>query len=144
MAYTDKTREDRFFQKKGESFFAAEVNEGTASYEIPAAAGNYKLANLPADAVITNAYVHVVTASDAATSASATLGTTDGGGQILTGANLKTLGKQGTFVGQVLTTTGKELYLNVSKAGATTAVGKYVVVVEYLEYRKNTGEYTKI
>jgi hypothetical protein len=144
MAYTDKTRSLNNYQKKSISVFASNLKEGTGADDIAVVTGNYKLANIPLDAVITNAYVHVLVASNAATSAAATLGTADGGAQILSGVNLKTLGKQGTLVGQVPTLTGKELYLNVTITGAATAVGSYVVVVEYLEFKKNTGELTRI
>lgn len=145
MAYENKLREDRFFQKKSESFFAAEVVEGAESYEIDGtASGNFKLANIPPNALITNAFIHVEAASDAATSNVATLGTTEGGSEILSAADLTTLGEQGSFTGQSLTTTGKPLFLGTTVTGAATNVGKYVVVVEYMEYRKNTGEYTKI
>lgn len=137
-------REAIFAQKKSECFFAAEVNEGSESYEIPAASGNYRLANIPPDAIITNAYIHVETASDAATSNAATLGTTEGGTEILSAADLKATGKEGTFTGQSLTGTGVELFLGVTVTGAATAVGKYKVVVEYLEFKKNTGEYTRM
>jgi len=144
MAYTDMTREDNFSQKKGVCLFAAEVVEGTESYEIPAATGNYLLANIPPDAIITNAYIQVKTAADAATSATAKLGTAEGGTQVLSAANLKTLGKQGTFTGHVETGTGVELYLGLTVTGAATNVANYVVVVEYLEYTKNTGELTRV
>lgn len=144
MAYTDKTRESKFMQKKSISYFAAEVFEGTESGQIAVGSGNFLLGYLPTNAIVTNAYIHVQTVSDAATSNVATLGTAEGGTQILSAANLKTLGKQGTFTGQSLTTTGKPLYLGVTTTGAATNVGKYIVVVEYLEYTKNTGEYTKI
>lgn len=140
----DKTRGDNFMQKKGVCLFAAEVVEGTGKDQIPSGTENFLLALLPHDSVITNAYVHVVTASDAATSNVATLGTTDGGSEILTGVDLTTVGEQGTFAGQSLTTTGKPLYLNITTTGAATDVGKYVVVVEYVEYTKNTGEYTQV
>lgn len=143
MTNVAMTREDRFYQKKSECFFAAEVNEGTESYEIGVTSDNYLLANIPPDAIITNAYIHVATASDAATSAVATLGTAEGGSEILSAADLTSTGKEGTFTGQSLTDTGKELYLGVTITGAATAVGKYKVVVEYLEYKKNTGEYTR-
>jgi hypothetical protein len=140
MALVNLTRTDTLFQKKSICLFAGELNEGA---ELGVTTASYHLANLPADAIITNAYIHVEKASNAATTAAATLGTTEGGSQILTGANLKTLGKQGTFVtAQSLTGTGKNLVLNVTITGAATAVGKYKVVVEYVEYRKNTGEYT--
>ena len=144
MAYTDKTRFAEFMQKKGICLFAATVKEGTADENIAAATGNYLMAKLPPEAVITNAYVHVVTASDAATSASMKLGTAEGGSEILSAANLKTLGKQGTFTGQSLTGTGVDLYVGVTVTGAATAVGEYIIVVEYVEYEKNTGEYTEI
>jgi len=144
MAFTDKTREANFAQKKGVCLVAAEIVEGTESYEIPAATGNFLLANIPPDAIITNAYIQVKTAADAATSATAKLGTAEGGTEVLSAANLKTLGKQGTFTGHVETGTGAELYLGLTVTGAATNVANYVVVVEYVEYRKNTGEYTRI
>lgn len=141
---TDKRREDRFFQKKSECFFAIEFNEGTESYELNAVSDDHELANLPADAIITNAYIHVKTGSDAATSAVATLGTTEGGTEILSAGDLTSTGKQGTFTGQSLTGAGQTLWFGVTYTGAATNVGEYVVVVEYLEYKKNTGDYTSI
>ena len=102
---------------------------------------SFKLFNLPENAVITNAYVHVVTASDAVTSNAGTIGTAEDGSQVLSAANLKTLGKQGTFTGQSLTGTGKTIWFKQTVTGAAT-VGEFLVVVEYLEYNKNTGEYT--
>lgn len=140
----DKTRANNFMQKKSICFFAALVTEGTDDENIGVTSEDYLLAYLPPDSVITDAYVHVKTASDAATSAVATLGTTVGGTEILSAADMKSTGEQGTFTGQSLTSTGVPLYLGTTITGAATAVGEYVVVVEYLEYTKNTGEYTKI
>ena len=85
------TRNDKFYQKKSISVFAGALVEGQDG--VLAETGNYKLANLPEDALITNAYVNVITASDAATTAAATLGTAEGGSQLLTAVNLKTAGK---------------------------------------------------
>lgn len=141
---TDLRREKRFFQKKSECFLAAEANEGTDNGEFPAANGNHQIANLPPDAIITDAYIHVKTGSDAATSATATLGTASGGTEILSAADLKTTGDSGTFTGQSLTGSGVTVWLGLTYVGAATNVGEYVVVVEYLEYTKNTGEYTQI
>lgn len=141
----DKTRENDFMQKKGVCLFAGEVNEGTEDAQIPAGTSeDYQLANLPPEAVITDAFVHVVTASDAATSAVATLGTTEGGSEIASAIDLATVGEQGTFTGQSATGSGVPLWLGVTYTGAATNVGEYIVVVEYIEYNKNTGEYTKI
>ena len=144
MAFTDKTRAGDFAQKKGVSLLAAEVVEGTESFAIPAVTGNYLIANIPPDAIITGAFVQVKTASDAATSSTVKLGTAEGGSEVLSAANLKTLGKQGTFTGHVETGSGAELYLGLTVTGAATNVANYVVVVEYVEYRKNTGELTRI
>lgn len=146
MANTDITRSGAFAQKKSISVFAADIVEGTSLVEgeIPAATGNFLIGKLPPDSVITNAYVHVITAGDAATSATAKLGTAEGGSEVLSAANLKTLGKQGTFTGQVHTDTGVDLFLGLTITGAATNVAHYVVVVDYLEFTKHTGEYTQI
>ena len=144
MAIIDKVRTNDYMTKKTVSKFAAIVEEGTDAENIGTTSGSYQLANLPLDAVIVNAYIHVKTASDAATSAAATLGTTEGGSEILSGADLKVAGEQGTFTGQSLTGTGVPLVLNTTITGAATAVGEYIVVVEYLEYFKDNGEYTQI
>ena len=146
MAYTDVTRSGEFAQKKTISVLAADIVEGTNLNEgqIPAATGNFLIAKLPPDAVIVNAYVHVLDAADAATSATAKLGTAEGGTEILSAANLKTLGKQGTFTGQSKTDTGVDVYLGLTVTGAATNVGHYVAIVDYIEYTKNTGEYTQI
>lgn len=131
-------------QKKGVSVFAATIVEGTGKGEVSSAAGNHLLGMLPAEAIVVATNIQVLTASDAATSATATVGTASAGAQLMTGANLKTLGKQGTSVAGVATGTGVSVWLNVSKSGATTAVAKYVVYIEYIEYTKNTGEYTQM
>ena len=134
---TDLRRSGTLNQKKGICVAAAELDFAT----LTAVTGSHELFNLPPEAVITNAYVHVMTASDAATSNTGIIGTAVDGTQVLSAANLKTAGKQGTFTGQSLTTTGKTVYFKQTVVGAAT-VGKFLVVVEYLEYNKTTGEYT--
>lgn len=141
---TDMRREERFFQKKQECSFAIDIEEGTESYELALGNGNHELASLPPDAIITDAYVFVKTVSDAATSKVITLGTASGGSQIMSAGDLTNAGDEGTFTGQSDTGSGVTLWLGVTVVGAETAVGKYVIVVEYLEYNKNTGDYTKI
>lgn len=144
MAFIDKTREGNFQQKKGVSIFSAVIEEGTDLGQVKAGSGNYLLALLPPDSVITGSFIHVITASDAATTNVATLGTVEGGSQIMSAGNLKATGKQGTAASQSLTGTGKPLYLGITTTGAATDVAKYLVVVEYIEYTKHTGEYTQI
>lgn len=143
MANVNLKRNDSFAQKKSVSVLACTLK--AAENDFVATSQNYLLATLPHDAIILDAYIHVVEASDAVTSATMTLGTTEGGTQILSAANVKTTGKKGTFTGQSLTGTGVDVYLGMTAAGAATAdVGEYVVVVEYMEFTKNTGEYTRI
>jgi hypothetical protein len=146
MANTSLKRVGTWMLKKTTSLLAEVVIEGDSVVEgqVPAVTGNYLVATLPANAVIVRAYVQVLTASDAATSASAKLGTTEAGSEILSAANLKTLGKQGTFGTQADTGTGKDVFMTLTYTGAATTVGKYVVVVEYDEYTKNDGEYTEV
>lgn len=143
MAYKDKTRYGEFAQKKVVSVFAADIKFGSEDENIALTTGNYLLAKLPPEAIITDAYVHVITASDAVTSAVGALGTTEGGTEILSAADLATAGKQGTFTGQSLTGTGVDVYLRATITGAATE-GEFVAVIEYLEYEKNTGEYTQV
>ena len=106
-----------------------------------ATTASHQLFNLPENAIILDAYIHVVTASNAATTSTGILGTAEDGTQVLSAPNLKTAGKQGTFAGQTLTGTGRTIWFKQTVVGAATA-GSVVVVVEYLEFNKNTGEYT--
>jgi len=140
---TDFTRENNGFQKKSICVFSVEMKEGTENNEFAAASDNHLLGLLPPDAIITDAMVFVKTVSDAATSCVATLGTASGGAQILSGADLTTAGEQGTFVPDVETGTGDDLWLGLTYTGAATNVGVYVVVVEYIEYLLNTGDFTR-
>lgn len=136
------TRYNNAFKKKLTSVMAMVISEGSEKGNIDAASGNHLVGILPPDAIITDAYVFVKSASDAATSASAKLGTDSGGSQILSAANLKTAGKQGTAASASATGTGKEVWLGLTYSGAATEVGEYVVVIEYLEYTKNSQEMT--
>lgn len=140
MAFTDIRREGTFAQKKSVCVMGAVISEGE---ELEAVSGNYKIASLPKDAVITDAYVEVITASDAATSAVATLGTTEGGSEIASAIDLAAVAIDGTFTGKSATGTGKDVFLGITYTGAATNVGKYAVVIEYTEYTKTTGEYTQ-
>jgi|SRR5690606_23892952 len=132
-------------QKKGICVAAYHVKEGTAQDQLPAGTdADYHVGNLPPQAIILDASVFVVTASDDAVSATGTLGTTEGGTEIVSAADLTATGDQGSFTGQSHTGTGVNVWLGVAYGGAPTNVGEYVGIVEYLEYTKNTGEYTSM
>ena len=141
---TDLTRSNELMQKKSICVFSGVIAEGTDNGDVLAASDNHLLGNLPPDSVILDASIHVVTASDAATTAAGTLGTASGGSQILSAADLKAAGEQGTFTGQSLTDSGVEVWLGMAITGAATEVGEYLVIVEYLEFTKNSGEYTAV
>lgn len=104
---------------------------------------SFLVANLPANALITDAFIFAQTASNAATSDAVVIGTTDGGSEIMSAGNAKTAGKSGTFAGMTDTTTGKPVYVKHTVTGAKTA-GELLVVIEYLEYERTNGEYTKV
>lgn len=141
MANVNLTRKGNNSCKKSKSYFATQLD--VKDSDVGLVTTNLLLANLPPNAIITDAYVHREVASNAATSATVALGTTEGGAQIMAAADLKGTGKVGSLVGQILTGSGKPLFAALTITGAQTA-GKFYVVVEYLEPNKVTGELTKV
>ncbi len=147
MANTNYTRAAKFNQKRSRSYFTAYLTEAATKNaltgDIIRTSDNELLGKLPPDSIIENAWLFTIVAGDAATSIAMTLGTTEGGSQIMSAANGKALGKSGTFTAQTVTTgTGVSLFLGRTVTGAGNNIGKYLVVVEYLEYTKETGELT--
>ena len=141
MAYVNLTRKANNSCKKSNSYFAAELD--VKDSDVGLVSVNLLLGNLPPNAIITDAYLHRVVASNAATTATVALGTVEGGAQIMAAADIKGTGKVGSLVGQILTGSGKPLHAALTITGAQTA-GKFYVVVEYLEPNKVTGELTKV
>lgn len=142
---TSLVRVKKFAQKREMRYFVAHIVEGTdlTQGQIPSAdSGNYHLGNLPDNALVVDAFVQVISASDAATSSDATLGTASAGSQILSAIDLTATGKDGTYTGNSLTGSGKEVWFNKTTVGAATDVGEYLVVIAYLEYEMTNGEYT--
>lgn len=129
------TRSDNFMQKKQQCFTVIHVNSD--NYKDFNEAGDYLVAHLPPRAIVTDAYVYTFVVSDAG---AVTLGSTEGGTEILDLGDTTVLGITGTpSKGQ--TGTGVPLYMSIS---APITSGEFIAVVEYLEYTKNTGEYTRI
>ena len=141
MAYVNLTRKANNSCKKSKNYFAAELD--VKDPDVGLVSVNLLLGNLPPNAIITDAYLHRVVASNAATTATVALGTVEAGAQIMAAADIKGTGKVGSLVGQILTGSGKPLYAALTITGAQTA-GKFYVVVEYLEPNKVTGELTKV
>lgn len=141
MAYVNLTRKANNSCKKSKSYFAAELD--VKDSDVGLVSVNLLLGNLPPNAIITDAYLHRVVASNAVTTATVALGTAEAGAQIMAAADIKGTGKVGSLVGQILTGSGKPLYAALTITGAQTA-GRFYVVVEYLEPNKVTGELTKV
>jgi len=138
-------RKSTFDQKRKICILSPVINEGVGEAEVDLSVSqSYRIANLPEDSLIVNAYIWTKGVSDAATSAAVTLGTTEGGTQIMTAGNLKAAGKSGTFTGVSDTGSGVPVWFNATITGASTNVGEYVVIVEYIEYTLKTGEYTNV
>ena len=128
-------------EKKQESRSASVIEEGLDGFGTTTE--SYKLIKLPWNSLITDAYVMVEEASSLA-STTVTLGTTEGADDIMQAADLTTAGKQGTFAGEQIVKIGKPVFANFDYPNAGDTTGKFILVVEYLEYRKGTGEYTKL
>ena len=131
----DLTRVGFTAQKKGICMAVVHV---VGDVDTDFVAGNHLVLNLPPRSIILNAYVHVLSPSNAGI---ATLGTTATSQDILINGDTSVLGMGGTFGGQLATDTGTEIHLGIDNTATT---GEFIAVIEYLEYTKNTGEFTKI
>jgi hypothetical protein len=138
MSFIDNLYLDGYNQKKSVSVAVVRVGADEIAAGRYPLGGNYFVLKLPPDAIITDAYMHTLSAS---TAGAVRVGTAEGGSEIMTAGDAGVLGKTGTFTGQSSTGTGVEVY--VVTAAAATA-GDFIVTIEYLEYTKNTGEYTRV
>lgn len=141
---TSLVRAKKFAQKRASRFAVFHIVEGqdTDAGQIPGATdGNYHLGNLAGPVVILGSGTYVHSASDAATSFDATIGTASGGTQIAGAMDLTSTGNKANFTGRSWHMTGCEIWLNIASTGAGTDVGEYYFYVEYLELEKTTGEY---
>lgn len=139
-----------YAQKKVESYFAVDIVEQPVGDIIPDiqsfATDNYHLANIPKHSIITNAYAFVKTPVMSTGAVAIDLGTSEGANDVLVGANLTLLGKQGVFPGKQLNAAQVPLFATVTNNGSPifSSKGNFVIVVEYFEYKLNSGEYTPI
>jgi hypothetical protein len=137
MANKNVTRAGDAHQKKTLSLFCVAIGVDSAD-TFNDASDNYLVGYLPPNAVITAAYVNTKVISDAAT---VTVGTTEGGTEILSAGTTAAVGINGTFTGRSDTGTGVPIHVTL---GAVVTTGDVRVVIEYDEYELNTGEMTKI
>ena len=133
MAHKNVTRVGDFFAKKLLSQMVITIDNETAKQFT--AAGNYKVANLPENCVVTEAFVVV---TKGGTGGVVDVGTTEGGAELIADAVVTAAGVVGALVGKVVTGTGKSVYINL--AAAPTA--RFSIVIQYLELGTKTGSYT--
>ncbi len=107
-----------------------------------AATETFKIAKLPGNALITNAYFFNTVQSNAATTDVLIMGTAENGSQIVSAGDAKAAGKTGTAAAMQSTGTGVDVWVKHTVTGAKTA-GETVAVIEYLELDKTNGEYTQ-
>jgi len=134
MAHTIITREGTFAQKKCMSYFAELVEEQDA--------GNYLIGRLPPDCKIVECSAMTETASDAA-AYDITLGSTEGGTELMTAADGTAAGETSSLAAPILTGTGMDVFMGVAVTTPGTKNGKVIISITYLEYTKKSGEYTK-
>lgn len=135
MANTNVTRLGDTHEKKAVSVMIFSVSP--SNFE-DLGAGNFLVGYLPNKAIITGAMVFTTIASDAA---AVTVGTTEGGTEILSAGDSTTLNATGTFTGKTSTGTGVPVFVNLAVAPTT---GAFDVVVEYIESTLSTGNLTKV
>ncbi|BAM63094.1 hypothetical protein ZHX_gp39 [Edwardsiella phage vB_EpP_ZHX] len=147
MAFTSMTRAGTIAQKKAASVLVMPLNEALVVEAGGAiAAGNYLMANLPANCVVTDAYV-LVRKQPTTTTLTVDVGTAEGGAQLIAAADVKATaagGFVGSLVSKVFTGTGLPVFIKVGATGPGAGKwGDYAVVITYDEVEKSTGEYTQ-
>ena len=73
--------------------------------------------------------------------AGVTVGTTEGGTEILSAGDSTTLDETGTFTGKTSTGTGVPVYVSLA---VPPTVGAFNVIIEYIELTLNTGDLTLV
>lgn len=132
MATVDLKRQDEFNQKKCISVASATLVGGTDV----TTTDTYELFNLPADCLVVDAYVSVAEAGDATRTADIGFA---GGAELIDDGSIAAVAVVKTNDLALETGTGKTVTMVPS--GAITQ-GKFIVTVKYIEYTKNSGEYT--
>jgi len=137
MAHKNTTRVGKTHLKKSVCLMAIQIGVAQAA-DYNDASNNYLVGYLPPGAIITDAKVLTKVISDAAT---VTVGTTEGGTEIMSAGTTAATGITGTFTGESDTGTGVPVYMTL---GAAVTTGDVRVLISYDEYDLNTGDMTLI
>lgn len=136
MATYNQTRNATNSQKKSISISSATLK---FTEQAVASGESVSVFNLPANAVVTNAFFMVETGlTNATATGKITVGSTDAIAAVAFAGVAGAV--KGGAVTKVPTLTGAEVTVTIGTANATD--GEVVAVVEYIEYDKATGELT--
>lgn len=133
MAIINLTRKTDFIKKKNTSVSAARVAFG----DIPLAVDTYQLFNLPADCLITAAYVIPHIAGQATLTIDLNFGATP----LIVNADVDDTAVKKDAGISIDTGTGG--IVTVSPDADPTA-GDFTFIVEYIEYDRTNGEFTRL
>jgi hypothetical protein len=138
MATYDQTLEGKNNAKKSVCVSSALIDFGTQNVGIGETVSVF---NLPANAVVTNAFFYVNTGVAGTTATGkVSVGGIDAIAAVAFAGTAGVL--KGGAVTKVSTGTGAEVLVTIGTAAATA--GKVEVIVEYIEYTKSTGELTNV
>lgn len=135
MAIQDLIRRNEAHKKKGVCVFAVQLDFA----DLDTSGDTYMLANLPAEVVVTEVRVNVI--EGFGVGAVANFGF-DGDDSLGTGVDLSGTAPVDPKAVSLLKRTGGVFTLSPTFAQQPTA-GKVVLIVEYVEYTKATGELTR-
>ena len=132
----DLTREGTFNQKREVRVMACRLPFSLTG----AVTESLRVARLPANAVVVNAFFFNTVQSNA-TSDVLIMGTAENGTQLVSAGDAKAAGRTGTTTAMSNTGTGVDVWVKHTVTGTKTA-GETVAVVEYIELDMTNGEYT--
>lgn len=170
MTISSRLLANKNAQRRSVSVMAIELEEGTSALNnIPGTTGAFHVANLPPNSVVLRTMIHVLAAATA-TSSTLKLGTTDGGTELFPVAIDATALKVRRFpyaafgaidddglasattadaatngvLATLYTATGMPVIVTATVDTMTARTGKYLILIEYIEFDKTTGEYTSL
>lgn len=108
--------------------------------EIVLTATDYILGTIPANVIVTKAYLNVTEAYTAATTATVTVNL--GATALFTNVDVKTVALTASAITGVLTSAPSNIVAQFAFVGAETGeIGELEVVIEYIDYNRDTGSY---
>jgi len=133
MATVNLTNDARFFMKKDEGVFGAQI-KGVADVS---GTDEYVLGNIPENALVTGGYVVVKTANGAVATVQVKVG----------GVNFGAAADVNAVAVVALSATavsGSGAAISITPSVALASVVEFDLILKYVEYRKQSGEMTPV